>query len=266
MRLLAAGISLLLAMAGGLTAQTSPKTTTLTDADHAIEGLRQVVRDLSDAVRRFHSDLDEAIDRYDRGYRAADGPQIRRAEDYREIDRYSLWRLEPGDDSRQPSQDDMEAALADVEDARVAIRMAVDDFWNTIRAIAREQVLDAGLARSAKDGHSGDCGPSHGRANRHRRKDEVLSRRNRRPAGERLRRALRRRSSGGPDRLARPAAYLVVECESSQASPCGFFGTSIAKVFVRTIPVHGTPNRDQRSEMSASRSGDISRCANCITK
>lgn len=392
MRLLAA-IWLLPAMAGALTAQTTGQTTTLTDADHAIEGLRQAARDLTDAVRRFHSDLDEAIDRYDRGYRAADGRQmqgadagltggpadivqesVRRfaawrmlsardasyqpppvadmdriqnliegahrrieagtgvlsrllvvsakdfdphrdalmksrheqllkaraaAEDaskqawlalpidlpdggssgdssqkawdilsrgwpngprpgvvtpagdakearpaipiriykrkrvtlvsnasyrmaltdsgiddadgrrlfyqeewiqrgtsvirvrwrvavdratgqhvlvtrypalelrgalddlYREIDRYSLWYLEPGDDSGQPSADDVEAALADVEDARVSVRMAVDDFQNTVRAslaqqdgsraIAGEALLDAGLAAPIRE-------------------------------------------------------------------------------------------------------------------
>ncbi len=80
---------------------------------------------------------------------------------YREIDRYSLWYLEPGEDSGWPSPDYVEAALADLEGACVDIRMAVDDFQNTVRAslaqqdesraTAREPLLDAGLAAPIRE-------------------------------------------------------------------------------------------------------------------
>ncbi len=47
-----------------------------TPADEAISGLSRVTKELAEAVKLFHSHMDEAIASRDRGYRLADGPQI----------------------------------------------------------------------------------------------------------------------------------------------------------------------------------------------
>jgi len=67
----AARLSLVLLLTAGGAAQTSRQAADLADADRVIEGLRQTTRDLNEAVKHFHSDLDVAVARYDRGYRAA---------------------------------------------------------------------------------------------------------------------------------------------------------------------------------------------------
>jgi hypothetical protein len=50
------------------------------DADKLVGNLRQVAKELNDAVNRFHADLDDAIARYDRGYRTVDGGQVQGAD------------------------------------------------------------------------------------------------------------------------------------------------------------------------------------------
>lgn len=76
----ATAIPLVLLLAGGVAAQTPRNANDLADADRAIEGLRQTARELTEAVRRFHSHVDEAVARYDRGYRSSDGRQIQGAD------------------------------------------------------------------------------------------------------------------------------------------------------------------------------------------
>jgi hypothetical protein len=49
---------------------------TLAEADRAIEDLRQVTKELAKVVLSLSAHLDQAIARYDRGYRPADGKQI----------------------------------------------------------------------------------------------------------------------------------------------------------------------------------------------
>jgi hypothetical protein len=69
---------------------------------------------------------------------------------YRSMDRYSVWYMEPPDEGMRPAPAEVEAALAEVEDARTAILTAADDF----RKISRESltpVLDAGLAPSLRE-------------------------------------------------------------------------------------------------------------------
>lgn len=65
-------LPLVLLLAGAAAAQTPSKATSLAEADKTIEGLREISRELADAVKRFHADLDENVARYDRGYRAKD--------------------------------------------------------------------------------------------------------------------------------------------------------------------------------------------------
>ena len=50
------------------------------DTDHAIDGLRQVSRDLNDSVKSFYSHLDQTINRNDRGYRLQNRRQIQGAD------------------------------------------------------------------------------------------------------------------------------------------------------------------------------------------
>src|ERR1700722_10172842 len=56
--------------------QTPPPTYNPTVVEEAINGLSRVTKELVEAVRLLHSDLDEAIAGRDRGYRLADGRQI----------------------------------------------------------------------------------------------------------------------------------------------------------------------------------------------
>jgi hypothetical protein len=49
-------------------------------ADEAISGLSRITKELAEAVRLFHSHIDEAIASRDRGYRQADGRQITAAD------------------------------------------------------------------------------------------------------------------------------------------------------------------------------------------
>ncbi len=75
----AAGVPLILLLASGAAAQT-PKNGKMADADSAIEDLRRVAKELSDSVKRFHTDIDEVVTRYDRGYRASDEKQFQGAD------------------------------------------------------------------------------------------------------------------------------------------------------------------------------------------
>lgn len=70
-------IALTLILAAGLMGQTpAPSSTAVSDADKVIEGFRQVSRELNDSVKSFYTHLDQAIARYDRGYRPESGRPV----------------------------------------------------------------------------------------------------------------------------------------------------------------------------------------------
>jgi len=73
-------MSLVLLLASGAAAQTSGKAADTTEAYRTIEGLRQTARELAEAVKSFHSDVDETIAGFDRGYRASDDRLVQGAD------------------------------------------------------------------------------------------------------------------------------------------------------------------------------------------
>jgi hypothetical protein len=73
-------IGLMLLLAGGMVLQASGTSADRSDAVTTIERLRQLSKELSEAVRRFHSHLDEAIARYDHGYRPDQDRQVHGAD------------------------------------------------------------------------------------------------------------------------------------------------------------------------------------------
>ena len=66
--------------AAGLIGQTPAPSTASSQADKAIEGFRQISKELNDSVKSFYSHLDEEIARYDRGYRSENGRQVQSAD------------------------------------------------------------------------------------------------------------------------------------------------------------------------------------------
>src|SRR5580658_7064941 len=71
-------ILLTLSLAGGLMGQTSP--TTPSAADSAIDGLRQIARELNDSIKSFYVHLDQTIARHDHGYRTENGHPVQDAD------------------------------------------------------------------------------------------------------------------------------------------------------------------------------------------
>ena len=69
-----------LLFATGLAPQTAPPASTLAMADDAIQGLHETSVALAAAIRRFHSHLDEAMTRFDRGYLGVDGSHVKGAD------------------------------------------------------------------------------------------------------------------------------------------------------------------------------------------
>ena len=70
-------IALTLILTAGLIGQTpAPSSAAASDADKVIEGFRQVSRELNDSVKSFYTHLDQAIARYDRGYRPENGRPV----------------------------------------------------------------------------------------------------------------------------------------------------------------------------------------------
>jgi len=69
----ASSVSATLALALGLMGQTPALADSFSDADHAIEGLRQVSRELTESLKSFYTHLDETMARQDRGYRSGNG-------------------------------------------------------------------------------------------------------------------------------------------------------------------------------------------------
>jgi hypothetical protein len=65
-----------LLFAVGLMGQTPAPPTALSFTDHAIDGLREISRELNGAVKSFNTHLDEAIARHDRGYRPVQAADI----------------------------------------------------------------------------------------------------------------------------------------------------------------------------------------------
>ncbi len=68
-----------LALAAGLMGQT-PVRPNSSDPDDAIEGLRQVSRELTESLKSFYAHLDETIARQDRGYRSGNGRLVQSAD------------------------------------------------------------------------------------------------------------------------------------------------------------------------------------------
>jgi hypothetical protein len=62
------------------TASSAAEAQKVADADKLAGNLRQVAKELNEAVNRFHAHLDDAIARYDRGYRTVDGGQVQAAD------------------------------------------------------------------------------------------------------------------------------------------------------------------------------------------
>jgi hypothetical protein len=60
--------------------QTSAPAITLSDTDRAIEGFRQVARDLNDSVKAFYKHLEQAIARHDHGYKTENGRPVQGAD------------------------------------------------------------------------------------------------------------------------------------------------------------------------------------------
>jgi len=69
-----------LALAVGLMGQTPVRADSLSDTDPAIEGLRQVSRELTGSLRSFYAHLDETMARHDRGYRSGNGRLVQSAD------------------------------------------------------------------------------------------------------------------------------------------------------------------------------------------
>jgi hypothetical protein len=70
----------IVALAAGLMGQTLARPNSLSDADHAIEGLRQVSRELTESLKSFYAHLDETMARHDRGYRSGNGLPVQSAD------------------------------------------------------------------------------------------------------------------------------------------------------------------------------------------
>jgi len=60
--------------------QTPVRSDGLSDDDHAIEGLRQVSRELTESLKSFYTHLDETMARHDRGYRSGNGRLVQSAD------------------------------------------------------------------------------------------------------------------------------------------------------------------------------------------
>jgi hypothetical protein len=73
-------IALTLILAASLMGQSSAPSTAQSDADKAIEGFRQVSRDLNDSVKAFYKHLDQAIARHDHGYKTENGRPVQGAD------------------------------------------------------------------------------------------------------------------------------------------------------------------------------------------
>lgn len=65
-----------LLVAAGLRGEPAKHPPTAADAERATESLRQITRELTDAVRRFNAHLGQEIARHDRGYRLEDRTQV----------------------------------------------------------------------------------------------------------------------------------------------------------------------------------------------
>jgi hypothetical protein len=65
LRATAGGLALTLLLPVGLSAEPLGHLSDLSDADNAIRGLRNISKGLSEAVKRFHTHLDETVARND---------------------------------------------------------------------------------------------------------------------------------------------------------------------------------------------------------
>ena len=80
-----------LALAVGLMGQT-PVRPNSSDPDQAIEGLRQVTRELNESLKSFYAHLEETMARWDRGYRAGNGRLVQSADvDLNSGPAYLMW-------------------------------------------------------------------------------------------------------------------------------------------------------------------------------
>lgn len=66
--------------AAGLTGQTPPPATSLSETDKVVAGLRQVSNELNSSMRSFYTHLDQTIERLDRGYRTENGRSVQGAD------------------------------------------------------------------------------------------------------------------------------------------------------------------------------------------
>jgi hypothetical protein len=73
-------IALTLILTASLMGQNSAPPTAQSDADKAIDGFRQVSRDLNDSVKAFYKHLDLAIARHDHGYKTENGRPVQGAD------------------------------------------------------------------------------------------------------------------------------------------------------------------------------------------
>ena len=73
-------IVLELLLVSGLAATPPPASISVPDAESATADLQKVAMDLNEAVKRFHSHIDEVIEKCDRGYRSDDGRQTQGAD------------------------------------------------------------------------------------------------------------------------------------------------------------------------------------------
>jgi len=73
-------VLLTLIPAAGLLSQTPAPSTASSQADKAIEGFRQISKELNDSVKSFYSHLDQEIAQHDRGYRSENGRLVQSAD------------------------------------------------------------------------------------------------------------------------------------------------------------------------------------------
>jgi hypothetical protein len=145
-------ILLTLSLAGGLMGQTSP--TTPSAADSAIDGLRQIARELNDSIKSFYVHLDQTIARHDHGYRTENGHPVQDADvdliggspdvTWVAIQKFVSFRMLAARAGGSPVEEPAAADLEHIQQLILEARKRVDASTAVLRRLLVVSVVDFG--------------------------------------------------------------------------------------------------------------------------
>lgn len=136
-------------MADGSTADSS---SALNETDKTIEGLRHVTRELNDSVKTFYTHLDQAMARYDHGYRGENGRAVQSADadliggppdiTWPTMQKFAAFRMLAASEEGQKLQDPAVNDMRRIEQLIVEARRRVDASTPTLRKLLVVSVAD----------------------------------------------------------------------------------------------------------------------------